>query len=262
MRTLHVNFISRAALRVHLIVFHFGYVHCRQMWPKSDSFAHVTQISFSHDSVNSTNHMESDLFNSDLCHFICGAKSGTSQMFCSATTVWTVISELMWLLHHDYALMDVTSKILHTQSYQDSCSYHKVSKLCSLLSYPCLYFSYCLHIISLAIAADHTINKCIITYFMSCMFTSIYDNVLRCHVHCFPAELGYFFRVAAGCFSTMWVEATPLTWYLCSFGLVLKINWVDFVVETWQPCSYCSFAHTVQLRTMVCSHCKSDIGHI
>ncbi len=45
--------------------------HCRQMWPKSDFFfcPHVTQICFCHDSVNSTNRMESDIFNSDLCHF-------------------------------------------------------------------------------------------------------------------------------------------------------------------------------------------------
>ncbi len=30
---------------------------------------HVTQICFCHDSVNSTNCMESDLFDPDLCHF-------------------------------------------------------------------------------------------------------------------------------------------------------------------------------------------------
>ncbi len=34
----------------------------------------------------------------------------------------------------------------------------KVSKLCSLLSHPCLYFSCCMCIILLASAADHSIN--------------------------------------------------------------------------------------------------------
>ncbi len=87
----------------------------------------------------------------------------------------------------------------------------------------------------------------------------------------FPAELGYFFTVAAGCFSILWVEATPLMQYLphpspehnwASFGLVLRSNWADFVVKTWQPCSYRSFAHVGQFRTMICLHWKSDIGHI
>ncbi len=35
-----------------------------------------------------------------------------------------------------------------------------------------------------------------------------------CQVRDFPAELGYFNTVAAGCFSCPWVEATPITWYL------------------------------------------------
>ncbi len=43
-------------------------------------------------------------------------------------------------------------------------SYHKSFKT---------NFSYCLCIISLASAADHTINKRIMAYFMSSMFTSI-----------------------------------------------------------------------------------------
>ncbi len=69
-----------------------------------------------------------------------------------------------------------------------------------------------------------------------------------CHVCGFPAELGYFNTVAAGCFSCPRVEATPITWYLApgmrtiprnpprnAIGLVLSSNWAGFVAKTWQP---------------------------
>ncbi len=69
-----------------------------------------------------------------------------------------------------------------------------------------------------------------------------------CQVRGFPAELGYFNTVAAGCFSCPQVEATPITWYLApgmrtlpgnpprnAIGLVLSSNWAGFVAKTWQP---------------------------
>ncbi len=65
-----------------------------------------------------------------------------------------------------------------------------------------------------------------------------------CHVRGFPAELGYFNTVAAGCFSCPRVEATPITWYLApgmrtlpgnpprnAIGLVLSSNWAGFVLR-------------------------------
>ncbi len=55
----------------------------------------------------------------------------------------------------------------------------KVLKLCCLLSHPCFNFSYCLCIITLASAADQTINKRIITYFMSSMFTSVWQSAAQ-----------------------------------------------------------------------------------
>lgn len=30
-----------------------------------------------------------------------------------------------------------------------------------------------------------------------------------CQVHSFSMELGYFYTIAAGCFYSLWVEATP-----------------------------------------------------
>ncbi len=80
-----------------------GYVHTAGKWGPNPIFffcSHVTQICFCHDSVNSTNHMESDLFNSNLCHFICGTKSDTGQLFCNAIAVWKVMLDFMRLLHH------------------------------------------------------------------------------------------------------------------------------------------------------------------
>ncbi len=58
-----------------------------------------------------------------------------------------------------------------------------------------------------------------------------------CHVCGFPAELGYFNTVAAGCFSCPRVEATPITISdpRNAIGLVLSSNWAGFVAKTWQP---------------------------
>ncbi len=92
--------------------------------------------------------------------------------------------------------------------------------------------------------------------------------VIACQVRSFPAELGYFNTVAAGCFSCPRVEATPIKWYLAPgmrilledprrktcilppgmrflpgnpprnrIGLVLSSNWVGFVAKAWQPWS-------------------------
>ncbi len=72
-----------------------------------------------------------------------------------------------------------------------------------------------------------------------------------CQVCGFPAELGYFNTVAAGCFSCPRVEATPITWYLApgmrtlqgnpprnAIGLVLGWFWVAIgrvlLRKTWQ----------------------------
>ncbi len=55
---------------------------------------------------------------------------------------------------------------------------------------------------------------------------------------------------------------TPREHDWASFGLVLRSNWVDFVVKTCEPHSYCSLVHADQFRTMIGSHWKADIGHI
>ncbi len=60
----------------------------------------------------------------------------------------------------------------------------------------------------------------------------------------FPAELGYFFTVAAGCFSILWVEATPLMQYLHptptppqnTNGQVLDLFWEAIgQILLWKP---------------------------
>ncbi len=73
-----------------------------------------------------------------------------------------------------------------------------------------------------------------------------------CHVLGFPAELGYFNTVAAGCFScpkglsdpnnvifSPWnanfTREPPSKCDWAGFGLVLSSNWAGFVAKTWQP---------------------------
>ncbi len=67
-------------------------------WAEETSFKIKKYIYFFHDSVNSTNHMES--YDSVRATSICGPKSDSGQMFCNVTAVWTVISEFMWHLYH------------------------------------------------------------------------------------------------------------------------------------------------------------------
>ncbi len=117
---------------------------------------------------------------------------------------------------------------------------------------------------SLASAADHTINKCIIAYFIYVYFYMAAHCASVAKSTFYPRNWATFSSVAAECFSTLWIDATPLMQYLPpehdwgSFGLVLRNNWADFVLKTWKPCSYSSFAHACQFRTMICSHLKQQ----
>ncbi len=77
----------------------------------------------------------------------------------------------------------------------------KVSKPYSSRSHPCLYFSYCLCIISLASAADHMINKRIIAYFLYSMFTFIWQHAVQMLPSTqFSHGIGLLFTVVADCF--------------------------------------------------------------
>ncbi len=87
----------------------------------------------------------------------------------------------------------------------------------------------------------------------------------------FYSRIGLLFHCCSGLFFNFvcWSEPTnaiftphppDLNWVSC--GLVLRRNMADFLVKTWQPWPYRSFAHVGYFRTMICLHWKSDIGHI
>ncbi len=47
-----------------------------------------------------------------------------------------------------------------------------------------------------------------------CFLNNYFGPEQSCQVRDFPAELGYFNTLSAGCFSCPRVEATPIMWYL------------------------------------------------
>ncbi len=182
--------------------------HCRQMWPKSNFFAHMWLRSVFVMTVWTAQTAWNLIFSIPIC---ATSAAFTGQMFCNATTVWTVMSEFMQILHHYRSTFVIipcwwevwcvrTHKNCSDNSiYKQNMRAQKVSKLFCVLSHPCLYFSYCLHIISPASAADHTINKHIIAFCVHFHMPARCTSVAKSTVSG-PAELGYFFHCCRGMF--------------------------------------------------------------
>ncbi len=124
-------------------------------------------------------------------------------------------------------------------------------------------FSYCLRKISLAFAADHTIIKthnCLLyvlrVYFhMTVLPNPQFPRGVRL---LFPLLLlRVVFKFVGWCNPTNAIFTPEHDW--ASFekqlgGLLL--------LKSGNPVCIVLFAHAGQFRTMICSHWKSDIGHI